>query len=74
MLVEHRNGSWCHNALSGSFPSYCDDDYKDSDGDGLADWQEERIYGTLPNDADTDGDGKTDFEEIIEDNTEPYSL
>ena len=69
IAVEHRNGSWCHDALSGSFPAYCDDDFEDSDGDGLADWQEVLVYGTLPNDADTDDDGKTDFEEIIEDNT-----
>lgn len=36
---------------------------KDSDGDGLKDW-EESLWGTDPNKKDTDGNGKTDFEEI----------
>ena len=71
IAVEHRNGSWCHDALSGSFPVYCDDDFKDSDGDGLADWQEELVYLTLSNDADSDDDGKNDFEEVVEDITDP---
>ncbi len=36
---------------------------KDSDGDGLKDW-EEIIYGTDPHNPDTDGDGTPDGEEI----------
>ncbi len=36
---------------------------KDSDGDGLADW-EEILYNTDPELADTDGDGISDFIEI----------
>ncbi len=36
---------------------------RDSDHDGLKDW-EEKIYGTAPNNPDTDGDGTTDGEEI----------
>lgn len=36
---------------------------KDSDGDGLMDW-EEKIYGTDPQNPDTDGDGHLDGEEI----------
>ncbi len=36
---------------------------KDSDNDGLLDW-EEKVYGTDPNNPDTDGDGTTDGEEI----------
>ena len=36
---------------------------KDSDGDGLKDW-EEKIYGTRVDNADTDGDGTSDGEEI----------
>lgn len=36
---------------------------KDSDGDGLKDW-EEAIYGTDPHNPDTDGDGTPDGEEI----------
>jgi hypothetical protein len=36
---------------------------RDSDGDGLKDW-EEKIYGTDPNNPDTDGDGTSDGDEI----------
>ena len=44
--VESWNNSWCHDIVSGSFPNYCDDDYSDSDGDGLADWEETLgVYG-----------------------------
>ncbi len=38
---------------------------KDSDNDGLPDW-EEALYGTNPNNPDTDGDGTPDGEEIKE--------
>lgn len=37
---------------------------KDSDNDGLADWQEQ-IFSTDPNNPDTDNDGYLDGEEII---------
>jgi len=36
---------------------------KDSDNDGLADW-EEALYGTNPNNPDTDGDGTSDGKEV----------
>ena len=36
---------------------------KDSDNDGLKDWEEE-LYKTSPYDPDTDGDGYLDGEEI----------
>ena len=36
---------------------------KDSDGDGLKDW-EEALWGTDPNNPDTDGDGILDGAEI----------
>jgi hypothetical protein len=36
---------------------------KDSDNDGLRDW-EESLWGSDPNNADTDGDGTTDGDEI----------
>jgi hypothetical protein len=36
---------------------------KDSDNDGLRDW-EESLWGSDPNNADTDGDGSTDGEEV----------
>jgi len=37
--------------------------YKDSDNDGLKDW-EEQLWGTDPNNPDTNGDGIKDAEEI----------
>jgi hypothetical protein len=36
---------------------------KDSDNDGLKDWEEE-LWGTDPNNEDTDGDGTKDGEEV----------
>lgn len=36
---------------------------KDTDGDGLMDWEEE-LWQTDPNNPDTDGDGVNDFDEI----------
>jgi hypothetical protein len=36
----------------------------DTDGDGLNDYQEVRIYFTNPLNPDTDGDGRTDYQEI----------
>ncbi len=65
--VESRNNSWCHDIFGGSFPSYCDDDYSDSDGDGLADWEETLgVFGYFSNPtlADSDGDGQNDFDEV----------
>lgn len=38
---------------------------KDSDNDGLKDWEEE-LTGTNPKSADTDGDGISDFDEARE--------
>lgn len=37
---------------------------KDSDGDGLADW-EETLWSTDPNNADTDGNGVHDKEQVL---------
>ena len=39
-------------------------DTKDSDGDGLTDWDEINVYFTDPASADTDGDGWTDGKEV----------
>ena len=76
--VANRNGSFCHTSAvaAGTISTtqqYCDDDYEDSDGDGLADWQE--LLGTFgwfsnPSIADSDADGVNDFDEI-QDNTDP---
>ena len=76
--VANRNGSFCHTEATadgtiGNTRQYCDDDYEDTDGDGLADWQE--LLGTFgwfsnPALADSDGDGMDDFGEVF-DNTDP---
>ena len=76
--VANRNGSFCHtdavaSGTLGTTQQYCDDDYEDSDGDGLADWQE--LLGTFgwfsnPSIADSDADGVDDFDEVS-DNTDP---
>jgi hypothetical protein len=63
------NFSWCWNATAGAFNEpHCDDDYVDTDGDGLADWEEFLAtwgYLSLPNMSDTDGDGVDDLNEIL---------
>ena len=67
-VVESWNNSWCHDISGGAFPNYCDDDYSDSDGDGLADWEETLgVFGYFSNPtlADSDGDGENDFDEVI---------
>ena len=38
----------------------------DTDGDGFADWEEVRLYGTDPRLADTDGDGLSDADELAD--------
>ncbi|MDD3284155.1 MAG: hypothetical protein PHZ07_01010 [Patescibacteria group bacterium] len=38
---------------------------KDSDGDGVSDYEEEYVYGTSPYLVDTDSDGISDYDEII---------
>ena len=43
---------------------------KDSDGDGLTDWEEENMYNTSPYLEDTDGDGILDSKEV-NDGTDP---
>jgi hypothetical protein len=42
----------------------CDPDSADTDGDGLSDFDEIFVYGTLVDNADTDGDGMLDGVEI----------
>ena len=71
--VISKNGSWCHfegsqmGTLTSSH-SHCDDDYSDTDGDGLADWEEtESIWGwfSISTLWDSDGDGQSDLDEIL---------
>ncbi|DAC09886.1 MAG TPA: transglutaminase domain-containing protein, partial [Candidatus Poseidoniales archaeon] len=77
--VANRNGSFCHTQATqdgtiSTTRTYCDDDYTDSDGDGLADWQELLgVFGWFSNPtlADTDNDGVNDFGEVVRDNTDP---
>lgn len=54
-------------ATSGDSPVFlaADDAALDSDGDGLPDCLERRLYGTNPYAADTDGDGLTDGAEVM---------
>ncbi|MCC5941813.1 MAG: hypothetical protein JJU37_09745 [Balneolaceae bacterium] len=44
---------------------------RDSDGDGLSDYDEIYIYGTDPLNPDTDGDGLSDYDEIFLFGTDP---
>ncbi|HJM24283.1 MAG TPA: transglutaminase domain-containing protein [Candidatus Thalassarchaeaceae archaeon] len=63
------NGSWCWDASpNATNDPWCDDDYKDTDGDGLADWEElTATWGFLsdPTLSDTDGDGVNDLSETL---------
>ncbi|MFU8781213.1 MAG: hypothetical protein ACNA71_09360 [Kiritimatiellia bacterium] len=45
--------------------------HHDSDGDGLTDGREKRMYGTDPYNWDTDGDGVSDYDEIYVYGTDP---
>ena len=78
VTVEHNANSWCHTSAVAdgsinSWRNFCDDDYEDSDGDGLADWQE--LLGTFgffsnPYLVDSDSDGVNDYDEVMN-NTDP---
>ncbi len=71
--VISKNGSWCHfeGTNSGTLNSvhqHCDDDYEDSDGDGLSNWEESlSIWGwfSISTVYDSDGDGQNDLDEIM---------
>lgn len=43
----------------------------DTDGDGISDGREKRLYGTNPNAWDSDGDGLSDYDEIFVHGTDP---
>ena len=63
------NGSWCWDVSLGSANEpHCDDDYLDTDGDGLADWEESLAswgFDSVPWLVDSDGDGVNDLDEVI---------
>ena len=68
--VIHKNGSWCWDATiqPNNNDPWCDDDYSDSDQDGLADWEESFGYWGYqsdPFDVDSDNDTVNDLDEII---------
>lgn len=52
-------------------PNNCDPFVKDTDGDGLNDWQEVKGYGLPCNDPDADDDGASDGKEKLEMATDP---
>ena len=47
---------------------------RDSDGDGLSDYDEIYVYGTDPLNADTDDDGLTDNDEVNTYGTDPLNM
>lgn len=46
---------------------------RDTDGDGLSDYDEIYVYGTDPLNPDTDGDGLSDYDEIYVYGTDPLN-
>ena len=72
-IVLAKDGSWCRMDAESdgtifTTRQYCDDDYYDTDLDGLADWQERTaFFGYFSNhsSADSDGDGQNDFDEVM---------
>jgi len=45
----------------------------DTDGDGVADWDESNVHSTNPNDSDSDNDGLEDGAELFTHHTDPMS-
>jgi len=72
-IVLAKDGSWCRMDAESdgtlfTTRQYCDDDYYDTDGDGLADWQERTsFFGYFSNytNTDSDGDGQNDYDEVL---------
>ncbi len=72
-IVLAKDGSWCRmeaeaDGTLSTTRQYCDDDYYDTDGDGLADWQERTaFFGYFSNftNVDSDGDGQNDYDEVM---------
>ncbi|MEC7435598.1 MAG: transglutaminase domain-containing protein, partial [Candidatus Thermoplasmatota archaeon] len=66
----HKNGSWCWDAniQPSSNDPWCDDDYYDSDEDGISDWEENFGFWGFqsdPFDVDSDNDTVNDLDEIL---------
>jgi hypothetical protein len=59
---KENNNERCVNGDCGMADS--EDENKDTDGDGLSDWEEKNKFDTSPYLEDTDGDGITDKKEI----------
>ena len=68
IAVIFTNNSWCWDPSMIINDPHCDDDFLDTDGDGLADWEETlATWGppTNPTLSDTDGDGVGDLSEVL---------
>jgi hypothetical protein len=52
-------------------PNGCNAFLKDTDGDGLNDWQEVKGYKTKCNNPDSDGDTLTDYQEVTQTGSDP---
>lgn len=53
-------------------PNGCNSFVRDTDGDGLTDWQEVKGYGLPCNDPDADDDGLSDYDEKFRTSTDPW--
>jgi hypothetical protein len=67
------NETEINNETNGSETEIIDDRNRDSDGDGLTDWEEINVYRTDPLNPDTDSDGLTDWAEVMIYKTDPLN-
>jgi hypothetical protein len=67
-IIQFKNRITSPFEFKGEIPDYVeevnDDQFKDTDGDGLPDWDEINIYGTSPYLEDTDSDMINDKDEV----------
>ena len=64
-------GQESQNGFSDAFAARLGAEIRDSDDDGLSDFEEVVVYGTDPFDDDTDDDGLLDGEEVFDEGTDP---